>query len=302
MKSYISLTFIFLHLYTIMASQTGFQHYYIYDAGNNPDEKKYEFGKMAIENKKLVKSQSKMADTLWIHDVKKSIDQLSPSKNGLIVYIHGYQGDNKYFIQQSGYVIQNDIFDQKAHHYGMAISLQWKSVLPYDTAVKNAYEKGKNFVNHLDSIYIYLKAKHPEAPVTFITHSMGNRVWQGIFENWIILRPDVFINNSIMFAADLESNIFCNGFSGIEKSVGKVYIYHNLSDRTLQMANAMKPHQRLGIIGPDLPLPETLDTVLVVRNATEIKDDESFAGKLTFHRYYYGSPTIRKEIVDILSK
>ncbi|MBP6569742.1 MAG: hypothetical protein KA270_21385, partial [Saprospiraceae bacterium] len=94
MKSYISLTFIFLHLYIIMASQTGFQHYYMYDAGNNPEEKKYEFGKMAIEDKKLVKSQSKMADSLWMQDIKKSIDQLLPAKNGLIVYIHGYQGDN----------------------------------------------------------------------------------------------------------------------------------------------------------------------------------------------------------------
>ena len=94
-----------------MASQTGFQHYYMYDAGNNPEEKKYEFGKMAIEDKKLVKSQSKMADSLWMQDIKKSIDQLLPAKNGLIVYIHGYQGDNKYFVQQSGYVIQNDIFN-----------------------------------------------------------------------------------------------------------------------------------------------------------------------------------------------
>ena len=302
MKSYISLTFIFLHLYIIMASQTGFQHYYMYDAGNNPEEKKYEFGKMALEDKKLVKSQAKMIDTIWMLDIKKSIDQLSQTKNGLIVYIHGYQGDNKYFVQQSGYVIQSDIFDNAAHNYGLAISLQWKSVLPYDTAVKNAYEKGKNFVNLLDSIYIVLKSIHPEAPVTFITHSMGNRVWQGIFENWVKKRPDVYINNSIMFAADLENNIFCNGFSGIEKSVGKVYIYHNLSDRTLQMANALKSHQRLGIAGPELPIPASLDSVLVVRNATEIKDDESFAGKLTFHRYYYGSPTIRKETVDILSK
>jgi hypothetical protein len=176
MKAYIFLTFIFLHLNIIMAAQTDFQHYYIYDVGTNPEEKKYEFGRMAIEDKKLVKSHTKMIDTLWMLDIKKSIDQLSQTKNGLIVYIHGYQGDNKYFVQQSGYVIQSDIFDHAAHRYGLAISLQWKSVLPYDTAVKNAYEKGKNFVNLLDSIYHILKSKHPEAPVTFITHSMGNRV------------------------------------------------------------------------------------------------------------------------------
>ena len=287
---------LFMHL------DSSFQHFFIYDKQSHPEKQKYDFGMMEIKGKKLIKKDTILNKDEWVKTYELAIDQLSHEKNGLIIYIHGYQGDNKYFMQQSGYIIQSEIFDNPTHKYGMALSLQWKSVLPYDTAVKNAYEKGKNFVNLLDSIYIVLKSKHPDAPVTFITHSMGNSVWQGIFENWVVKRPDVYINNSIMFAADLESNIFSNGFSGIEKSVGKVYIYHNLSDRTLQMANALKSHQRLGIVGPDLPIPPSLDSVLVVRNATEIKDDESFAGNLTFHRYYYGSPTIRKEIVDILKK
>lgn len=302
MKVLLLWTITIIHFKTVAIAQSIFQHYYLYDAGNTPEDKKYEYGKMAVEDKKLIKSPGKMVDSVWLVDFKKNIENLSTTKNGLIVYIHGYQGDNKYFVQQSGYVIQSEIFDHPAHNYGLALSLQWKSVLPYETAVRNAYEKGKNFVPVLDAVYEDLRKKHPDAPVTFITHSMGNRVWQGIFENWVIRRPDLLINHVIMFAADLESNVFCNGFSGIENCVGKVHIYHNLSDRTLQMANAMKSHQRLGITGPETPVPASLDSVLVVRNATDIKDDESFAGKLTYHRYYYGSPTIRKEIVDILTR
>ncbi len=283
-------------------AQTNFQHFYMYDVGSKPAENRYDFGEMAIEGKKLMKKGSKIDEILWMEEIKRSIDHLSSGKNGLIVYIHGYQGDNKYFVQQSGYKIQSDIFDKSEHDYGMALSLQWKSVIPYDTAVKNAYEKGKNYVKLLDSIYIALKSKHPDAPISIIAHSMGSRVWQGIFENWVILRPDLYIDNSIIFAADLESNILGTGFSGIEKSVGKIYIYYNLLDRTLQMANALKSHKRLGIYGPDLPLPPALESVVELRNATEVDDDESFAGKLTYHRYYYGSPSIRKEIIEILNK
>lgn len=59
------------------------------------------------------------------------------------------------------------------------------------------------------------------------------------------------------------------------------------------MANAMKQHPRLGIYG--LENREPLEGTICVRNATEIHDDQSFAGKLTNHRYFYGSRTVRNE-------
>jgi hypothetical protein len=284
-----------------MSAQTCFHHFYIYDAGNYPAEKKYEFGTMAIEGKRLVKTQSKMNEKSWMLDIKKSIDDLSPAKNGLLIYIHGYQGDNKYFVQQSGYTIQSEIFDNQAHKYGLAISLQWKSVIHYENAVNNAYAKGLSFVNFLDAVYLYLKSVFPDAPVAFISHSMGNRVWQGIYDRWSGIRPELTIDVAMMFAADLEHDIFNHGFSEIEKIIKHVNIYHHLSDRTLQMASTLKNHQRLGVTGPELPLPVSIQSAITIRNVTDIKDDVSFAGKLTYHRYYYGSPTIRKEIIDALT-
>jgi len=39
----------------------------------------------------------------------------------------------------------------------------------------------------------------------------------------------------------------------------------------------------------------------IFRDVTGLDDDQSFAGKVTFHRYYYGSPSVRREIVRYLS-
>jgi esterase/lipase superfamily enzyme len=283
---------------TNIMSQINFQHFYMYDKSSDPDDKKYDYGIMEIENKKLIKQKTNMDEDAWMVTIKKNIDSLTSDKNSIIIYIHGYQGDNKYFMQQSGYILQETIFDSTAHSYGMAISLQWTSVIIYDNAVQNAYKKGSNFVATLYEINNYLKVKHPAAKVTFLCHSMGNKVFQGIYEHWIKMDTSLVLENVIMMAADLPADIFKDDFPNLSNHVRKLHIYHHLGDKTLQMANAMKSHQRLGIIGPEPSNP--LKNGMFIRNATKVSDDESFAGKLTNHRYYYGSPTIRQEIVDIL--
>jgi len=283
-----------------MKSDNSFRHFYMYDTSTQPEYPKHQFGTMEIKGNKLIKKENILDKEEWVKIYKLTIDQLKKDKNGLIIYIHGYQGDNKYFMQQSGYLIQNKIFDQVGHSYGMALSVQWKSVIPYETAVNNALIKGHNFAPMLDSLYDALKSKYPKAPIAIISHSMGNRVWQGIYTQWLSLRPDLHLDRVLMFAADLESDIFTTSFTDLENKANKVYIFHHLGDKTLQMANAIKSHKRLGIVGPDNK--STLPHNFTIKDMTSIKDDETFAGNLTLHRYYYGSPTVRQEIVKILGE
>ncbi|MBK8346754.1 MAG: alpha/beta hydrolase [Saprospiraceae bacterium] len=277
-----------------------FPHLYVYDKGNKAEERNYEFGKMAVEGKKLIKTNKETDSAQWSKTIEATIHQLKPEKNGLVIYIHGFQADNTYFMHQSGFVIQRHILDHPSHPYGMAISLQWKSVLMYESAVTQALKKGRNFAILLEAVYEILKAKYPEAPVSFICHSMGNRVFQGIFEQWITMRPGLALHHVMMFAADLESNIFNTYLKNLAAHCQTVYVYYHGSDKTLLLARAFKPHSRLGISGPEqAPL---LPPNVIGRDVTGMmKENEAFAGKLTLHRYYYGSPGIRNEIVSILS-
>ncbi len=274
-------------------------HYYCYDTGKTVLEHTYVYGKFEIRNRKLTKIEESERLSSWLENIRNTIDHLSDDKQGLIIYIHGFQGDNRFFVQQSGYIIQSKIFDESSHPYGMAVSLQWTSVLAYDTAVKQALTKGKAFVPVIDTIVNMLRVKYSNAPVSVLCHSMGNRVWQGLYEQWIVQQPKLRLSKVLMFAADLEDSVFTSAFSQIKDHVEKIYVFYHSGDRTLQIAKTWNTQKRLGHTGPASghPLPDNI----VLRDVSFIKDDETFAGNVTLHRYFYGSPTIRREIINILS-
>ena len=294
-----------------------FPHFYIYDSGTlDVEHPTYEFGDYDIVKDKLIKARQTKDKAAFLTSVMDSIHLLDKTRAGLIIYIHGYQGDNKQFVQSSGFILQKEVFDQASSPYGMAISFQWKSPMAYNDAVKTARGKGQASATILQEIYTNWKIKYPEAPMTIICHSMGNRVWQGLYESWVTLDQNLSINNVLMMAADLETDVLNTSFKDIQLHCHHLYIYHSLADRTLQMANALNEHKRLGIYG--IPIDSSSNTnslnlstqnsdlpiyahELIIRDVTKIQDDQTFAGKLSKHRYYYGSPTIRKEIVDILT-
>lgn len=219
------------------------------------------------------------------------------SSKGVLFYIHGYQADQKMFMEQSGYTLQNDVFDKIADKYSIIISLQWNSVLHYQKAVSNAYEKGCRFVHFLQPIMENICKTSPICHFSFLCHSMGNRVFQGIYDTWTKRNSQILFKSVWMMAADLEYDIFSTQFPNASFHIHDIYIYHRSQDLTLKIAKTLEDHPRLGIIGPK----ERLENMRV-RDVSDITDDQSLGGNLSHHRYYYGSPTIRQEIVDGLLK
>lgn len=279
--------------------QIEFPHFYIYDEkGTDDHHKQYSYGKMVLEGKNLIKSNHWTEASLLFDDVEIQISKLTKNKNGLIVYIHGYQADNIFFMQKSGYTIQKEILAHTSHPYGMGLSLQWSSVIPYGEAVVSALIKGRQFMHYLFDIVRQLRLQHPGAPVSFICHSMGNRVFQGLYEKWLEYDPNLMLNHIFFMAADLESNIFELSFDQINQHIRHPHVYYNHQDVTLKIANAMVKNPRLGLYGTlDYSSPKNC----ISRDVTEIDDDQSFAGTITNHRYFYGSPTVRNEIIKQLS-
>ena len=279
---------------------TPYPHFFLYDLGNKASEQRYEFGDFSMAADKIVKSNITTEKDAWLHKIDTNLATLHPNKAGIIIYIHGFQGDNKYFVQSSGYLLQKDIFNNSAHDYGMTVSLQWKSSIIYQDAVQTALQKGKNMVDIVEEIYQKQQKLYPGAPISIICHSMGNRVWQGLYDSWVDKNKSIRIENVFFFAADLEYDIFDTGFENIQDHVAQSYVFYHRADRTLQMANALKEHKRLGIYGTS-PHTDLVSKHITLIDATDIKDEETFAGKLSLHRYYYGSPTMREKTVTILS-
>lgn len=278
---------------------TEIPHFYIYDHSNNGhDLDTYTYGDMAIANKSLVKNNHWKDENRLFEAIENAAGKLNPQKNGMLIYIHGYQADNIYFMQKSGYVLQRSIFSAPTHPYGLTLSVQWSSVIPYTKAVTSAYEKGQQFVAILCKIKDLIHLHHPDAPISFICHSMGNRVFEGLYQGWIQHDPKLSLQNVFFMAADLESDIFARSFQDIAHRVNHLSVYYHHEDVTLRIANAMVRHPRLGIFG-------TMDHFCppncIQRDVTSVEDDKSFAGTLTNHRYFYGSQTIRTEIINQLA-
>jgi len=291
---------IFQSILHLNAQTAVYPHLFVYDIGPKPSARQYEYGNFTMNTDKITKTNIVIDQELWINAVSENIERLKPNKSGIIIYIHGFQGDNKYFVQSSGYTLQKDVFDNDAHPYGMTISLQWKSGLTYNDAVQTALQKGANMAAIVDTIYQIQQKKYPRAPISVICHSMGNRVWQGLYSEWINLNKALKIDRVLYFAADLECDIFDTAFPELQNHVGHSYVFYSRVDRTLQMANALKVYRRLGIYST-APQTDLLSKHITLIDATDIKDEETFAGKLSLHRYYYGSPTMRKEIVRLLN-
>lgn len=279
---------------------TPYPHFFLYDLGNKASDQRYEYGDFSMASDKIVKANLTTEKDAWLHKIDTSLATLHPGKAGIIIYIHGFQGDNKYFVQSSGYLLQKDIFDNAAHAYGMTVSLQWKSSIIYQDAVQTALQKGQNMAAVVDEIYRKQQKLYPGAPISIICHSMGNRVWQGLYDSWLEKNKSIRIENVFFFAADLECDIFDTAFENIQDHVAQSYVFYNRADRTLQMANALKEHKRLGIYGTSVQT-DLVSKHITLIDATDIKDEETFAGKLSLHRYYYGSPTMREKTVTILS-
>lgn len=273
-------------------------HFYAYDRSTSSVAVPRLYGRFELRPSGLAKVRIRREED-WLEAINECIQNMAENRNGLLFYIHGFQADNTWFVRKSGQVIQSQILNHPGHRYGLAVSLQWSSPLVYSKAVLTALAKGERFATLAARVTDMLKARFPDAPVSVLCHSMGNRVWQGMYESWTSMDPDLKLDKVFMFAADLEADILSYGFPGLDARADKVLIYHHLEDRTLIMARTFAPHFRLGQVGPSFP--ELLPDNFIFRDVTGLDDDQSFAGKVTFHRYYYGSPSVRREIVRYLS-
>jgi hypothetical protein len=273
------------------------RHYFIYDQSKTLPDSKYAFGIQEVIEKRLKKTKSfESFNELVAHISENSVgSDISPK--GVLFYIHGYQADQKMFMEQSGFTLQDDVFDKIADKYSIIISLQWNSVLHYQKAVSNAYEKGSRFVHFLQPIMENICKISSLCSVSFLCHSMGNRVFQGIYDTWTQRNSQLQFTKVWMMAADLEYDIFSTQFPKASSYIQNVYIYYKTQDLTLKIAKSLEDHPRLGIIGPK----DRLENMFI-RDVSDISDDQSLGGNLSHHRYYYGSPTIRQEIVDGLLK
>jgi hypothetical protein len=272
-------------------------HYYIYLKSvdkNSTAQLSFttEFGKYGSTKKKLSPSiKYNQLDTLL-----NAINE--HEYKGVIFYIHGFQADNKQFEEVTSKFLHDEIFSQLDEKYNLIISLKWTSGMDYPNSVPTALSKGSTFLPMANKIIETLQTKNKDLNVSFLNHSMGNRVFEGLMIEQKKQAITWKLDKVLMFAPDVESNVFFTTLNHLPDQLNKGYIFYNIDDRTLSIAKMLREHKRLGIVGHDDP--QNLPSNIIPINTTGLNDNEGLTAKITLHRYFYTSPSIRKKIIELL--
>lgn len=270
-------------------------HFYIYSkSANNAGSFDLELGQYAASKNKLT-----------ITDKYSNFDDLLKAlqahcKKGVLFYTHGFQADNKQFEKVTTKFLHDEVFSKITDKYDVILSLKWTSGLEYKNSVQTALNKGAQFMPMVDSILSSLRITNPQLNVSFINHSMGNRVFEGMMVEQKNQKREWHINNVLMYAADIESNVFFTTLSHLPPQAKKCFVFYNIDDRTLAVAKMLKDHNRLGIVGHERK--DELPPNVILVNTTGLKDNKGLAASFTLHRYFYTSESIRTQMCEILNE
>lgn len=270
----------------------------------------YKLSKGFIYKEKVVQDSD-----LWQQLVLNSLQSQGKTKQHIIVYIHGYLAENPWFASLSGYSMHQEIFDDLSHDVSQVLSLQWESGL-YTVENRNlAFEKGQFFAKQLNLLNEACLKKGIQLTVSFLVHSMGNRVLEGFTHSWKQNQPDYLVNQIFLCAPDVPTDVFEHTLSHLPSIAKDVHVLFHREDKTLRFANVLIPFLRLGIYGNtqievDAPLKSKAEKkgkekkgkvhFLDVTGMTD--DDTALGSRFSHHRYFYGSKNVVQYINSWLGK
>jgi hypothetical protein len=270
-------------------------HYFIYVKSETaPGHFQLEMGQYSATKNKLVVKEK--------YDSFVSLLSLLKTQEckGVLFYIHGFQADTKQFEKVTTKFLHDEVFSKVADKYDVIVSLKWTSGLEYKNSVNTALNKGKQFLPMVDSIISQLKDINPDLNTSFIIHSMGNRVFEGMMIEQKDKGLKWSLNNVLMYAPDIETNVFFTTLEHLPPQTKKCFVFYNIDDRTLAVAKMLRDHNRLGIAGHDDK--EKLAPNVIMVNTTGLRDNKGLAANFTLHRYFYTSGSIRSQMRQILAE
>jgi hypothetical protein len=268
-------------------------HYWIY-VTHNGSKIEFSFGRYGISQDSLTKPLVYKS----LEEMIEAILRIQPFYKGVLFYTHGYMADTSYFEEKIGAILQTQVFDKIHSEYDLIISLKWSSHLFYPGAIPLARAKGKLLFQQINKLISELLAKNTHLSLSFMNHSMGNRVFVAMMESYLKGNYPYRIEQVHMFAPDINEDIFSKELRELPPKCRKIFVYYNQDDKTLMMAKRLDKYPRLGLSGPKnhAELPMNIKQI----DASKIYDTEGIVPQLTLHRYFYASPTIRSMFINEL--
>lgn len=282
-------------------------HYYVELKGNEAEDYSFQFGnvryeengtpvRMEFQSKNLQSSKEQL-----LKNLNDRLLSLPAEKQNILVYIHGMWAHQPHYWKAHARKLQKGIFEKEQNPYGLVVSLIWECGMNYKSNVPLAYNKGKAFSSVVQEV-VAVARNLEDTKISMLCHSMGNRVMQGFYEEIQMEYEQPPFHNILMAGADLESDIFEKDkpLENIDRFTENVTIYVHNNDRSLKMSKLLNENDRLGLQGvSDI---SKVSEIIEIVDVSIVTDNESFASKMSNHRYFCESPTVRQDILNCLCK
>lgn len=209
----------------------------------------------------------------------------SQSDGNIVVYTHGYNID---FEKGCG---RTAIFQKALGFHDRLLYFSWPSD---GNMLKYTWDEADLgwSVPHMASFFKDLISSAGKGRVDIVAHSLGAR---GVVNALVRLayadNSEPLINNLILIAPDIDSDIFRQEYPLLKDIVNKITVYVSKNDKPLRLSREVHGYPRLGEGGRYLSLIEGVETIdiSVINNR-----------RLSGHLYHLFSPEVIEDLGSLL--
>lgn len=215
-----------------------------------------------------------------MESMRQKLVQTGLTSQRVWVYFHCMWGQNRLFHRVTLAHIREIVNNEKP---SIVLSVLWPANQPgYRQNWKKANRKGQR----LAGFFTCLNTQNPE-PLNIISHSMGNRVFQGL---WVKTGGKLSLNKVILAAPDLDGDIFSHDFATLPAGSQRIVIVKHDNDRLLTASRVLLGRRRLGRNTRINPLPSNLVVVDATPHASLRRID------MSNHMHFIFSDSVRHQL------
>lgn len=233
---------------------------------------------------------------MFLDSLSSDLKSLPIEKRNTLFYIHGMWASSWSFLKGNHKKMQAEMWNHKSNPNGMVVTVIWHCKLKYFENKEMALRSGKILSPLIRQIHEVSASASDSSKTNYIIHSMGHRVFEAIWQDQLKEDMKYHADHIVMAGADLESYAFESGevLGDIDYFSNDIVLYVHNNDRVLGVSKLINEKDRIGLDGiRDL---DKVSNAILQVDVSVINDNEDAPSKLSNHRYFYMSPTVRKDI------
>lgn len=218
------------------------------------------------------------------HEIEQHVQQ---DNRNLVLYIHGYNIDFEKSCRRSA------IFQRSLNLGDRLLLFSWPAE---GKMLKYTWDEADLFwsVPYLTDFLRELIKRTGKGRIDVVAHSLGARgIVQSLVRLATIEPGEPLINELVLVAPDIDTDIFRQELPRFQQSVGRITLYLSENDKALLLSHEVHGYPRLGEAGEYLTVLEGVETI-------DISDINP--RRVSGHLYHLFNPEVIADLDRLLNK